>query len=200
MADRSSVLNCPKCRATLPADAINPAVPAPCPSCGLPVYVAAFPALVRPEEHGEAGKQLVMEDDASCFYHVDSRAETACQRCGRFLCKLCEIVIAGECMCPSCLESSKDKGGLKQIETQFVRYDQIALTVSIAPILLAFLWPFWIVTGPVSIFLSLRYWKRPLSILPVTKIRFVVALLAGLVQVSGWLIAVAGIAGVAGRF
>ncbi len=200
MADRSGVLNCPKCRAALPAEAINSTTAVPCASCRLPVYVAVFPALVRPEELGEAGKRLVMEDDASCFYHADARAETACQRCGRFLCSLCEITIAGECTCPSCLASSKDKGGLKEIETQSVRYDQIALSVAVLPLILAFLWPFWIVSGPVSIFVSLRYWKRSLSILPVTRIRFVLALLAGVLQVSVWLIAIVGITGAAGRF
>jgi hypothetical protein len=47
-----------------------------------------------------------------------------------------------------------------------------------------------IVTAPVAIFLSVRYWKRPLAFQHANRWRFVVAILAGLVELSavGWLI------------
>ena len=70
-------------------------------------------------------------------------------------------------------------------------YDSIALALATLPVLL--IWPA-IVTGPVTLFLIFRWWHKPGSIVPRTRVRFYLAALFGLVQTGGvvsliWLIA-----------
>ena len=48
-----------------------------------------------------------------------------------------------------------------------------------------FFW-FTVFTAPAAIFVALRYWKAPSSLLQRSKIRFVVALLIAGLQVAGW--------------
>lgn len=67
--------------------------------------------------------------------------------------------------------------------TRRTLYDGVALTLSVAPLLFFFLT---IITAPLAIYMSLRNWNRPGSILPRTKIRFVLAIIFSLVQVAGW--------------
>jgi hypothetical protein len=40
----------------------------------------------------------------------------------------------------------------------------------------------------VAIYIAIRYWKAPTSILPRTKARFVIALILGVAQVVGWVL------------
>ena len=53
-------------------------------------------------------------------------------------------------------------------------FDSIALALAVLPAL--FVYPA-ILTGPAVFYLAIRYWKRPSSIIPRSKWRFVVALL-----------------------
>ena len=52
-------------------------------------------------------------------------------------------------------------------------YDKIALALAVYPMLLFYLTFF---TAPMAIFVAIRYWKAPASILPRTRIRSVIAI------------------------
>lgn len=69
------------------------------------------------------------------------------------------------------------------LETHRVLYDDIALAIAIIPAL--FIWVT-IITAPISIYLSLRHWKSPTSIIPRTKIRFIIAIMLSVVQIAAW--------------
>jgi hypothetical protein len=77
----------------------------------------------------------------------------------------------------------KKKRKMKSLETQRVLYDDIALALAIIPVI--FIWPT-IITAPMSIFIALRHWKTPLSIVPRTKIRFIIAMFLSGLQITGW--------------
>jgi hypothetical protein len=87
--------------------------------------------------------------------------------------------------CPSCLETGKEKRKLETVENRRTLYDGLALALAIVPVLF---WPLTVLSAPATLFVVFRYWRRPLSILPRTRIRFVIAGLIALAQICGWLV------------
>ncbi|NQT92247.1 MAG: B-box zinc finger protein [Lentisphaerae bacterium] len=172
-----------KCKAPLPPTNFNTATPGPCPACGVPVYAAVFPALYREPEEGEKSTPVVVDDEASCFYHSGKKATIACESCGRFLCALCDIELGEKHLCAGCVDSEKKKGKLENISNSRVLYDEAALALAILPLLM---WPSTILTAPATLFVVIRYWKAPGSIVPRSKIKFVFASLFALIEIGGW--------------
>ena len=76
---------------------------------------------------------------------------------------------------------------IKNLENHRTLYDSIALGVAVVPILL---WFFTFITAPLSLILVIRYWKAPSSIIPRTKIRFIMAFIIGFLQITGWAIGI----------
>ncbi|MHC1725496.1 MAG: hypothetical protein AB9866_05700 [Syntrophobacteraceae bacterium] len=162
----------------------NTSLPVQCAGCGASLQAAVFPALFRGTGPVDLGDSLYAEDEASCFYHPEKRAAVLCEGCGRFLCSLCEIPMAGGKLCPACVESGRNQGRLTELVTKRTLYDQIALSLAIWPLLLMFYITF--ITAPMAIYVALRYWKAPTSILPRSRIRSIAALILALLQVGGW--------------
>jgi len=148
------------------------------------VRVDAFPALFQEHEKGQSGENTILENESSCFYHTKKRAVVPCAVCGRFLCALCNIEFNGQHLCPQCLEVGEKKRKMKSLETQRVLYDDIALSLAIIPAI--FVWPT-LITAPMSLFIAIRHWKTPLSIIPRTKIRFIIAIVLSGLQITGWM-------------
>jgi len=144
----------------------------------------AFQALVRKQPAVQTGELLQTDDEASCFYHPKKKAKVPCAVCGRFLCALCEIELDGRSMCLACMEAGKNQRKLKSLENQRTLYDDRALSIAVVPML--FVYPT-IITAPIALFMSLWYWKKPSSIIPRTKIRFVIAIILSLAQIAGWI-------------
>ena len=46
-----------------------------------------------------------------------------------------------------------------------------------------------ILSAPMAIYLSIRHWKSPSSIIPRTKVRFVAAIGLATLQIGGWILA-----------
>jgi hypothetical protein len=156
---------------------------APCPVCARPIKAEVFPACYAPPEAGRAGETLVVDGDSSCFYHPAKKAETVCETCGRFLCALCDVELNGAHICPSCLQSGKRKGKLKQLENRRTLWDSVALTLAVAPMLFFY---FTVLTAPGVIYVVIRYWKSPTSVVGRGKWRYVVAFIIALLQIAGW--------------
>jgi hypothetical protein len=173
---------CTECGRNLPADFANAGEFHDCPNCLQSLRVFAFPALHRTTA-GQAALPALESNDATCFYHPSKQAVVACDNCGRFLCALCDVEMAGSHRCPACLEIGKRKRKLETVENRRILFDSVALTLSIVPLLI---WPMTVLTAPATLFVVIRYWRRPLSILPRTRIRFVIAFLIALAQLGGW--------------
>ena len=177
------MVHCIHCSKPLAEESYNSAKLSGCPSCGTPTRVDTFPAIHR-NAIGRTATPVVMEAEAGCYYHPQKRASVPCSRCGRFLCTLCDVELNGEHICFACLENGKRSKKIQTLENSRFQYDSLALSLSILPMLLFY---FTIVTAPVVIFLVLRYWKAPLSIVPRTKIRYVIAFLIATLQIVGWI-------------
>jgi hypothetical protein len=156
----------------------------PCPACGVLLQVEVFPALFRKISTGRSGEAIMVEGESSCFYHPQKKAVLPCDGCGRFLCALCDCLFDGRHFCPACLETGKSKGKIQNLENQRTLYDGIALALAIFPMIIFY---FTIITAPMALFVAIRYWKAPQSILRRTKIRFIAAIVVSLLQIAGWI-------------
>jgi hypothetical protein len=182
-------LACRKCNASLHADSFNTAGPTMCLACGVTMYAAVFPAFLRPVERGQTGETIVSDGEAGCFYHASKKATVMCEVCGRFLCALCDIKFAGRNLCPACVASGRRKGTLRNSEKQRMLHDDMAIALAIGPMLIPlFGWICTIATAPMAIVMSLWYWRKgETSIIPRTRIRYILAILIALPQIAGWI-------------
>ena len=131
-----------------------------CHICGAELSVTGFPLLfatpapdVTPRERGEG--------EAACFHHELRPAVHDCARCGKFLCDLCASAVGNEYLCPSCLVAGIQGGSDTRLQQERTLYDSIALTLGIAPMITVWLGGF---GGAAAIYVALRYWKQPTSI------------------------------------
>jgi hypothetical protein len=107
-----------------------------------------------------------LSDQATCFFHPDKAFQACCQRCGRFVCALCDLQLGAEHVCPTCFERGRtDSGagaGTAEWRQRDVLYDSIAVTIGWIWILF---WPVIVAAIPAAIFLHVKYRKAPRSYL-----------------------------------
>ena len=180
----SLLIQCPKCRAWLLEGIFNQPEFSPCPACGTPLQIEVFPAIFRKTGSGQSGEMILVEGESSCFYHPQKKAVRPCDGCGRFLCALCDCELHGQHFCPACLETGRTKGKIKSLDNQRTLYDNIALALAIYPMLIFY---FTLITAPMALFVAIRYWKSPQSILHRTKVRYIAAAVIALLQIGGWM-------------
>ncbi|MCX6621466.1 MAG: hypothetical protein NTY38_10365 [Acidobacteria bacterium] len=123
------------------------------------------------------------EGEAACFDHPSKRAAAACSQCGRFLCALCATDFHGEPWCPSCLDAGLRKKKVVELEGSRVLFDSIALMAATLPMLL--IWTS-VLGAPAALFVTFRYWNRPLGMVRKSRFRFVLAALIALAQLAVW--------------
>ena len=179
----STVISCTKCNTPLDREIINRYELLPCSSCKSLLRPDVFPAMFREVHAGKSGEVLLEKSEASCFYHPQKKAVIVCSLCGRFLCDLCDVELNEKHICPSCLEKGRTKRKIKSLEDQRTCYDKIALLIAIVPML-----GFWltILTAPIVLFITIRYWKAPGSIVRRSRIRFIAAFMIASLQITGW--------------
>ena len=178
------MLSCTKCNTPLPGQNLNSYSLVPCPSCSGQLRADVYPALLRKLPRGLSGESLQLDKEAGCFYHPRKKAVVPCSACGRFICALCDVALNGQHLCPSCFEKGKTKRKIKNLENRRTCYDSIALMVAAASMLI-----YWITifTAPLVIYLTIRHWNSPSSIITRTKFRFVLALILAGLQIAGWI-------------
>ncbi len=132
-----------------------------CPYCDKRLQVRLWP-VVRPNSKASTA----VSDQATCFFHPDKAFQACCQRCGRFVCALCDLQLGAEHVCPTCFERGRGAPGSEAGKAEWryrdVLYDSIALTVGWGWILF---WPTLIAAIPAVIFLHIKYRKAPRSYL-----------------------------------
>lgn len=157
----SATLICPHCLQDIPADSEWQS----CPYCQKQVQIRIWPAVQR-----NANAATALSDQATCFFHPDKAFQACCQRCGRFVCALCDLQLGAEHVCPTCFErgradSAAEAGtgaGKSKWRHRDVLYDSIASTAGWAWIII---WPLFVIALPSVIFLHVKYRKAPRSYL-----------------------------------
>jgi hypothetical protein len=152
-----AAVTCPHCSVDIPADSRWQS----CPYCQKWLQVRIWP-IVRQDTNAMSA----LSDQATCFFHPDKAFQACCQRCGRFVCALCDLQLGAEHVCPTCFERGRDDSGAEAGKAEWryrdVLYDSIALTVGWVWILV---WPVIVAALPAVIFLHVKHRKAPRSYL-----------------------------------
>ena len=183
MASAGEALVCSNCSAPIPAADWN-REHAFCASCRAPYSALVFPAFFAQPGGARAGDPVLESGESACFYHPQKRAVVPCDQCGRFLCSLCQVEFLGQNWCPGCIEGRRRKGQLSKLDASRALHDNTVLALAILPAFLV--WPT-IITAPMTLFLTVRYWRAPSSILPRTRIRFVAAAAIAFLELTAWI-------------
>jgi uncharacterized paraquat-inducible protein A len=174
---------CHSCKTPLAVEPGTTELVSDCPRCSEPIEAFFFPSFFRAMQVGAAATELVDHTEASCFYHPQKQAVRVCDGCGRMICALCSIELGDEHLCPNCLASGKKKGKITTLEDTRTRWDSIALSLSVFGMLVYFLSIF---LAPTAIYLSIRHWNSPGSILGKSRARFVIAILLSCATLIFW--------------
>jgi hypothetical protein len=174
-------LACTGCSLTIPAAALAEKA-WECTRCAAKLELLPFPALFRASPAAEPGQALATDSEAACFFHSAKRASVACDACGRFVCALCAVELAGNPYCPECVDSGNRRAGVPTLETHRTLWDRIAIAVAVLPTLLFYVT---LITAPIAIYLSVRHWNSPGSLVGRSRWRFVVAIVVSSLQLLG---------------
>lgn len=163
---------CPACGAFFPRPSIELKGLQQCPACWRSTEIAVFPAYDRPATTGATAEKVIMDGEATCFYHANHRALVPCDACGRFLCALCDLDLNGRHFCPPCLELATTKKTVQVLERNRTRWDKIIFTLLILPLLFCYIFvPF---TSLAALVLVVWKWGSPGSLVNNTRVRFVI--------------------------
>lgn len=153
-----------------------------CPTCGKVTYLMLFPALLRSQE-GARAENVVQDTESSCFFHPAKRAMAVCEACGRLICATCEIDMGSQKLCPACIEEGARSGALEPLKTERARYDQIALSLAVLPLLFFYLTLF---TAPIALYFCFRHKQQKTGVLPRGRAVMITALVFALFELLGW--------------
>ena len=184
----TSTFPCPRCKVAIAIELGSDEGVSTCPRCTSPIEAFFFPAFFRQIEIGAVASQLLDQSEASCFYHPQKQAMQVCDGCGRMICALCSIELGAEHLCPNCLASGKKKGKITTLEDSRTRYDNIALSLAGISIVIYF---FSIFLAPAAIYVAIRHWNSPGSLLGSGKIRYVIAILLAIAVLVFWCFVIA---------
>ena len=179
---------CPACGFGLAPETIRRENEIACPHCHALVSGEFFPVFWWPPAAGSGLADRADDGDAVCFFHPENRAALSCDRCGRFVCTVCDMPLGARHLCPTCLSSGLGAEKLPELIVRRFHWSNSALLAGLLPLVAFFIWPVFVVTGPLAIFCALFGWKRPGS-LPRGRRRWVavIGLVLGVVQLAVWI-------------
>lgn len=105
------------------------------------------------DRHHQAVQVVTATPDgaaAACANHAGNAAVTNCQRCGLFICALCDMNVGEGSYCPSCFDRVRSEGSLA---TRYKNYATMATSAVVLGIFLNFL-------GPFAIYYALKGMKQ----------------------------------------
>jgi hypothetical protein len=132
-----------------------------CPYCTKQLRIQIWPVARQ-----KTNVLSAMPEHATCFFHPDKAFEACCQRCGRFLCALCDLQLGTEHVCSTCFERGRADTGRNDGKAEWrhrdILYDSIAVTLGWGWILF---WPVIIAALPAAVVLHVKFRKSPRSFL-----------------------------------
>lgn len=178
-------LPCPRCQRVLGPESWSDAERGACVGCKTKFECTCFRALTAAPVT-IAAQAAVLEADSVCFFHGENRAEVICDGCGRLLCPVCAVALAGRKLCPACIANSNATAAPAVVRER-VLFDGIALALAGLPLLI---FPFTAVTAPVALGMTIYAWKQPGSLTRgSSRVRLVLAGVLSLLEIGGWTVA-----------
>lgn len=147
--------------------------------CGSKSCYEVFPAIRNELQKGER-PELALAEESTCFMHAANIAVAACDYCGVYMCKLCDLEIEDHHICPNCLKEKPKK--LKTATRKTFLYDELALHLVIFPIILFYVFA---ITAPLAVGMSIVCWNKIHTPYKRSKWRFVLAIILGILEIFG---------------
>lgn len=164
-----------------------------CPRCGRQSTVAAFPALYdRAIKPPALPADAPREGEASCFYSPGRRATKECSHCGVLISDTWAAQWGSETVCLKCLEHLRQKGEDSRFQSSRVLWDNVALVLALLPLTFIFWWAVFF-SAPAALFIAIRHWNSPRSIVPRGRARLVIAIILASLEVCGMAFGAAGL-------
>jgi len=167
--------SCPYCHEPLDAARLVTGMRL-CAACGGGFEAVRF-AAPRPVE---AGRSLAegAGNETACASHPGNAAASNCERCGVFMCALCEIEADEMKLCPACFDRLSAEGALPSARTSFRDYGRQASMLALLGVPMMF---FGAIIGPAAAFYGVRS-LRQLKAMGETggRARAILAILAGI--------------------
>lgn len=184
----AGLVRCPACYFMLPGPWVEGGeTQRECDRCRQFLRISVFPSLGSAPPMPTRTGALAMEGDATCFFHPEKRAERPCDRCGRFLCALCDLPVGARHLCPSCLKAGpEDNVALPELVTKRFSWGRLSLILSLVIFIPLINFSVFL-AAPASIFAALYGWNKPGSLVHgKRRLSAIFGLLLGLLQVSGF--------------
>ncbi len=155
--------------------------------------VLLFPAVLRTGGSSQV-ESVVEAGQSSCFFHPNLAASQICDLSGRLICELCQTEWEGRIVSLEALQSAGGQSGRGVPAQTRIRWDNIALSLAVLPLLL---WFITIVTAPVALLIVIwRGRKGSCSEVQRSGWRYWVAGGLALLQITAWVtIIVLGLGG-----
>jgi uncharacterized paraquat-inducible protein A len=96
---------CPRCGVALTSDWIRSGAMI-CPFCGRTFEATAFSPPPRKQVATTEVVTVGPEGANACANHARNAATASCQRCGLFICGLCDMNVGSGSYCPSCFDAA----------------------------------------------------------------------------------------------
>ena len=138
---------CPICDAPLDAASLRSGLTT-CPSCDKTFEGTPFQPREQRHEAVQAVTQTPEGVAAACANHSGNAAVTTCQRCGLFICSLCDMNTGEGSYCPACFE--RFRTGTASANVRYRDYAGLAVSGAIASLFCMLL------LGPFVIYWSAR--------------------------------------------
>lgn len=129
--------SCPRCKKPLTLATVGDGLNN-CPNCAGEFEARVF----RPRTRSQRVVQLAQggpEGAGACANHPRNAAVTSCERCGIFICSLCELDVDDAKYCPGCFERLAQEGSIASARVRFRDYGALAVFASVAGLPLSFL-------------------------------------------------------------
>jgi len=147
---------CPRCSAPLNTTVLHDG-PYTCSYCRKTYDIRVF----HPQSRSVAVPQLSQQgpdEGTPCAYHARNAAAAACERCGVFICSLCEMTTETGKFCPSCFDRLAQEpahGGTTRIRD----YGSMAMLSAGAGLLFVFF--LGIPGGILAWYYAIKAWRNP---------------------------------------
>jgi len=175
----AGVLRCTGCRRAVATQELDETGFVTCPVCSASLRFTVFPRL-EGAFAGAGQGQMPGEDDATCTFYPELRAETICEECGCFLSTKAAVDWAGRSYCMPCLHHLRE--GTRSVDFQA----RTVLPENRALALTWFLLPVSFLTAPIALFLLFRHRKASRSFVPRGRVGWWFALVSALLVTVCW--------------
>jgi hypothetical protein len=143
---------CPYCDVTLPEESLRTGE-VTCASCNKTFEATAFTPVDRRARILELAVSGP-EGATACANHARNAAVTSCERCGLFICGLCEMNVGEGSFCPSCFERARAEGTMQSVSMKRRDYATMARATLVFGFL--FMIPFGLIAGPLAAVYAIR--------------------------------------------